>query len=368
MGFFRKFKERLVPSTTTVTLLSAGTTETTIRMDIPRTRHLESMELRLGVEMDIGTADNVSFTKLMDGLANIVKKITFQAGGHNYINGVSGAGLLRYAANVDQLDDKTQQTIAQDTTADTAGVQYDPARGAQAALLMERAISAVQTIPIYFGHPQVMEPTTCALYVPMPKFDQDGVLEFTIGPCTAIGTLGTGVTSMIITPTLYLNQRACPASLPHYLHELNEYSENYTSTGQKEFKLNSLGSYTGLLAQYFGNTWVETDACASGGLIELVIGSQTILKVAPAAQIAENGRSKASCRGLFETASPYFDFLTDGMAPVAGLNSVLDANPSAIGGSRFSLLTTVDTLSTSVNARYLTHRIYGDLKALKVSA
>lgn len=363
MGYFPKFKDRIVPETSSYTL---STAYQTCRVTIPRTRHLESMELQLQVEMDIGTADNVSFTKLMDGLSNIVRKVTFTAGGHNYINGVSGAGLLRYAANVDQLDYKSVIAIAQGTTADIVVTEI-PDLGPQAALLMEHALSHTLTIPLYFGHPQVMDPTTAAFYVPMLAFDQDGILEIEFGKLAEIGTLGTGVAGMVITPIIVCNWRVCPAGLPHFQHELNEYEESYTATGQKEFKLNSLGSYTGVGAAFFNDSWVETDPCASGGLIELVLGSTTILKATPKSLIAENGRSRASARGVFITASPFIDFLTDGMAPVIGLNTVLNANPSAIGGARFSLLTTIDTLTTSVKARYLTHRIYGDLSSLKVT-
>lgn len=364
MGFFPEYTKRIAPPSSSYTL---STAYQQIRMTIPRIKHLESLEVRLGIEMDIGTADNVSFTKLMDGLANVVKRITFQAGGHNYVNNVSGAGLLRYAANIDVLDDVTVQAIAQGTTADTAGVQYDPIRGPQAALLMERAISTAVTIPLYFGHPQLLEPTNAALYVPMPLFDQDATLDIELGKLAEIGTLGTGVASMIVSPMVIMNMRACPLSTPYYLHELNEYEENYTATGTKEFKVNSLGSYTGILAAYFNNSLVETDPCASGGTIQLALGSTTVLEGTPKEFMAKNGRSKASCRGLFETASPYLDFLTQGMGQCIGVNSVLNANPSNIGGQRFSLLTTIDTLSTSVYARYLTHRIYGDLTKLRVS-
>lgn len=364
MGYFAKFKDRIIPSTTSYTL---STSYQTMRVDVPRTRHIESMEIAIGIEMDIGTADNVSFTKLMDGLANVVRKVTFQAGGHNYINGVSGAGLLRYAANVDAIDDVSQQAIVQGTTADDVAMLFAD-RPKVAAVLMERALSFTLRYPLYFGHPQVQEPTTAAFYVPMPVFGQDGVLEVEFGKLAEIATLGTGVASIIITPIVIINQRACPSSMPHYRHELNEYEENYTATGQKEFKLNALGSYTGILAAYFNDSWVETDPCANGGLLELVIGSTSIAKARPKDFISENSRSKATGRGVFETASPFLDFLTDGFAPVAGLNSVLDANPANVGGARFSLLTTIDTLSTSVKARYLTHRVYGDLKALKVSA
>lgn len=42
MGCFAKFKDRLVPNTTSYTL---GSGYQTMRLDIPRTRHLESIEL-----------------------------------------------------------------------------------------------------------------------------------------------------------------------------------------------------------------------------------------------------------------------------------------------------------------------------------
>lgn len=50
--------------------------------------------------------------------------MTFQAGGHNYINGVSGAGLLLHAGNVDMVDDVTQQAVALQTTADGVGMLF----------------------------------------------------------------------------------------------------------------------------------------------------------------------------------------------------------------------------------------------------
>lgn len=372
MGFFPPIKKRIAPPASTYTL---STAYQRISFAVPRLAHIESMELRIGVKIGTGaaaavacTADNVLYTKLMDGLANIVSKISFTAGSYAYVNAVSGASVLRYAANVDVLDDATELAIDQPTTADIALTQI-PLRGYQAAILMESPLSHVITYPLYFGHPQLAEPNNAALMVPMPRFATDGILDVDIGKIAEIGTLqSAGTTVCIISPMLVVNYRVLPDSVPHFRHSLNESQVSITATGETEFKLESTGTYTGLLATFLNNSYVETDPCASGGTMKFGIGASIPLEFTPQEMMIENGRSKLSGRSLFKTATVYLDFLTQGIGGTIGLNTALNANPSTIGSNQYFLKTNIDTLSTSVIARYLTHRIEGDLKSLKVIA
>ncbi len=65
------------------------------------------------------------------------------------------------------------------------------------------------------------------------------------------------------------------------------------------------------------------------------------------------------------SGSYYLDFLSDKNGEVAGdLGSVLDANILQASGSRLQLLQDI-TGGAGVKRKYLTHRIFGNLKDLK---
>jgi hypothetical protein len=65
------------------------------------------------------------------------------------------------------------------------------------------------------------------------------------------------------------------------------------------------------------------------------------------------------------TASYYLDFLTDKVGETGGdLGSVLDTNILQSSGARVQLLQDI-TGGATVQRKYVVHRIYGNLSALK---
>jgi len=378
---FPKYQELIERSDFTLT---AGTTwpETTLRIPITREKHLESIFVRVnlstagsGFAAGIFTP-NTSTTALQEGLSGILKRVTFTANNRNYINAVRGSSLLRLAANIDGLDPATEAAVNL-AAASTAGTCFSI------------------TYPIWLAHPQVAEPVRDALLVPMPLFNEDGVLELTIAGSADLGTVSGSSATFQVSLQVLVNRWHAPVSLPHAVHELNEYEALYTASGKYRYELPALGSYTGLLLSMFNTYIAETDlvnnygagaipgtayaaqtTTPTAGAVTLDLASTTIRKTKLGLLSLENALSKSSLRGSYTAAgvltmpfskgTGYFDFLNDGFGPAGSLNSVIDANPSATGGSRFGVNYDL-TITTSGTVRHLIHRIFGDLSGLKLT-
>jgi len=203
--------------------------------------------------------------------------------------------------------------------------------------------------------------------VPMPLFNEDGILEITLATAAEMD-VGTGVFAMSggVSLEVLVNRRQAPGDLPHAISELNEFDVPYSSVGRQAFDLPALGSYTGILLRSYSSASARGDISQTNGHIALELANTTIRRARFSHLFVENELSKTSLAGKF-LGTVFFDFLTDGLGDVLELNSVIDANPSATQGSRFRILQDVDGAANK-RIRYLTHRIYGDLSALKVSA
>lgn len=352
---FPKYQELVEPPgwnsiATSTTLLPAGAT--TVRVPITREKHVERMYLRVIL---MSNNSNTVLLPANDGLAGMIKRVTFTANNRQYINNVSGSTLIALAGNYDAVDPFTDAAVNLPLSATLplpVNYQYEV------------------TYPIYFGHPQMTEPLRDAFIIPMPNFNEDGVLEITFDAWSNFAVIsGTGG-SATISAQLTINRWHAPNNLPHVVHELNEYDLLLNGSGRAQYELPALGSYTGVLLRQFNSSGQEADLCKVG-YISMELASTAIRKSRTANLIRENLLSKTSLMtpagtllGFSNVGTTYFDFLNDGFGPVPSLNSVIDANPSATGGARFRISA---DLSAAGTFRVVGHRLYGDLTTLKLT-
>jgi hypothetical protein len=346
MALFPKFQDRTAPAKYTGNALGS-----TISIPIKREKHLAGALIFLS-----GTITTNAATGNANGILDLAKRITLTAGGVDYVNGVSGSALIEYDAQVlGTTDYLTKYAIAAGSTISTTAFNSGAAFNV--------------CYPIHCQHPQVQEIASSPLMVPMPGFSEDGVLTIQLGTQAELDVNGTptlaisgGVTVEVV--FIYRQAPTGANGLPHAQWELSESEVIYTAAQKDVYELPARGSYTGLMFRGSTSTSARGDVTATNSLLEVRFGSTTLRSLAFRDCVRENERSKTALQGYF-TNSPFFDFLTDGNGEVLGLNSVLDANPSAAGGSRFSIR--YET-GGAYRVKILSHRIFGDLAPLKQTA
>jgi hypothetical protein len=343
MALFPKFQEATTHAKYTGVALGS-----TLSIPIKREKHLEQVLVFIS-----GTVTTGAATGNADGIINILKRCTLTAGGRDYVNGVSGAGLIELDGMENgEVDYLTKYAIAAGSTITTT------AFNSGAAFNVCYPINCVQ--------PQIQEVAGNVLLIPMPGFNEDGTLTLQIASQAEMDVNGapTFAVSAGLTVEVVFNWRQAPTGangLPHAIWELNENEVVYSASQKDAFEFPALGSYTGLVVRGYTSTSARGDVTATGSMLELQFGSTTLRKAKFAQIVRENERSKTSLQGYFLN-SPFFDFLTDGKGQVFGVNSVIDANPSAAGGTRFRLNYEV---GGAYRLKFLTRRIYGDLTPLK---
>lgn len=343
MSLFPKFQEQ-----TTHAKYTAQALGTTISIPIKREKHLESVMVFVS-----GTVTTNAATGNADGILNVLRKVTLTAGGRDYVNGVSGAALIELDAMENgEVDYLTKYGIAAGstitTTAFNSGAAFD------------------LCYPINCVQPQIQEVAGNVLMIPMPGFNEDGTLTLQLATQAEMDTNASATFAMTggVTIEVIFNWRQAPVGtngLPHAIWGIDESEVVYSAGQEDKFDFAALGSYTGLLVRGYTSVSARGDFTSAGTMLDLRFGSTSLRKAKFTKLARENERSKTSLQGYFLN-SPFFDFLTDGKGQVFGVNSVLDANPSAAGGTRFSLNYTT---GGAYRVKFVTRRIYGDLTPLK---
>lgn len=260
---------------------------------------------------------------------------------------VSGAGLLEY------------------------GKQLLPAldRNTIAAVGVNNTAAKVITYPIWFGHPQLQDPTGSVLLLPAPRFTSNPVLNLTFSTQAQMDTNGAAtfaIAAGITCRLIILRRQVTMPDFPFYDTELAEIATAYATTGNSQLtELQIPGSYTGILSRCYTSVSARGDTTPAGGQHVLQLLGTVIRRFQfPDLEKLNDYSADGGASPVFN-GSYYLDFLSDKAGVTSGeLGSTLNANIAVASGARFQLLDDV-TGGAGVQIKRVTHRIFGDLSDLK---
>lgn len=261
---------------------------------------------------------------------------------------VSGAGLLEYAKQI--MPSLDRSTIAGVGVNDTAAKSL--------------------TYPIFFGHPQLMDPTGSVLMLPAPRFSSNPILtlQFSTQAQMDVNVAPTyAVAAGISVRLIIVRRQVTMQGFPFFDTELAEIATSYASSGNSQlYELQIPGSYTGILFRCYTSTSARGDTTPAGGQHLLQLLGTVIRRFQfPDLQIMNDFSTSGGTLPVFN-GSYYLDFLSDKAGVTSGeLGSVLNANIPVASGARIQLLDDV-TGGTGVQIKRVTHRIFGDLSSLKI--
>lgn len=318
--------------------------------EITREFHIESIFIRLTAVVNGAIA-----TATADGLLGLLKRVQFQISDGSKTRNVidcSGRALIERAyLDIGVLDRNTQ--IAKDQTA---------------------AATYTITYPIFFASPKISDPVGSAFLLPAPRFNQNPILSLTIASQADVDGHAT--------PTFTMSSLACDilvnkrqvnvVNFPTVDHELIETTVAYASSAASQlYELQVPGSYLSLALRGYTSATARGDVSTAGGEFKLQVLGNVIRRFKLLDVQTENDFSvmpqAATGAGSFFTGLYDLDFLTDRVGQDAGeLGSVLDANVLAGLGARLQLLQDIAG-GANVQVKYLAHRAFGDLSALKLA-
>jgi hypothetical protein len=318
-----------------------------IRFEITREFHIEAIYLVV-----VATPSAAMATANADALQAIVNRVQVQvsdgAQNRNVVD-VSGPALLELSSEwIGGLDRDT-----------AANVGTNPASGAKTLIY-----------PIWFTHPQLADPVGSVLLLPAPRYNTNPVVSVTFATQTQMDTNATPTfaVSALTAYCIIIRRQVNRVNFPTFNTELAELEVSYATTGNAQlYELQIPGSYTGILLRDYTSLTARGSIQTSGGENRLQLLGTVIRRFRVENLVAENDYSLRLYPATWNnfTGSYYLDFLSDKNGEVAGdLGSVLDANILQASGSRLQLLQDI-TGGSNVKRKYVTHRIFGNLKDLK---
>jgi hypothetical protein len=318
-------KRQDVTDTRSVSLNSSVTFE------IQRDFHLESLELVIsGSVTTFGTINS-------EGLLGLIRRINLSVNDGNSRNvvDVTGRGLLEYNSAIGMLPDR--QTVA--------------------ALSQNAAGAFTIRLPIYFAHPQLIDPVRSVTLLPTPRYASNPILRVDIGSATDVGT-GFTIASTL---SVYVVRNMRVVTIPAFQFrdcELSENIINFSATGpQQRYEILIPGFTSGLLIRTYTNATTRGNIISTNGFISLEALGTNFRRLNPLDIAAENDRSLSINR--FDH-SFYFDFLTDTAGDsVIEMSSLFDGNIYAASGGKPTIQ--FDIGAANSQARIVQHRIFGDL-------
>jgi len=330
--------------TSTQTGLALGQT---IRFELTREFHIEAVFLYV-----VATPSAAMATANADNLQAIVNRVQVQvsdgAQNRNVVD-CSGPALLELAL-------QWQGGLDRNTA---ANVGTNPSSGAKTLIY-----------PIWFAHPQLADPVGSVLLLPAPRFNSNPVVSVTFATQAQMDTNATPTfaVSALTAKLIIIRRQVNRPKFPIFNTELAELSVTYATTGNAQlYELQIPGSYTGILLRDFTSLTARATIQTAGGENRLQLLGTVIRRFDTNDLTAENDLSLRLYPATWNqiSGSFYMDFLSDKVGEVSGdLGSVLDANILQASGSRLQLLQDI-TGGTNVVRKYVTHRIFGNLKDLK---
>ena len=308
---------------------------------------------------------------------------------------VSGADLLEYHVQTGgTLDRKTLESIDRNV-ATTYEITY----------------------PIYFAHPQLVDPTGSFLMLPVMKYPNDPVLELTFSTQAQMDTnVSPTFAVSALAVELIVNRRIVNVTaFPYVDWDLTTTEQSFAASSEDaRIELPAPGSYTGQLYRCYTSATARGDISSATGIwrieslgvsfrrwkmahlqIEndysrlsqprnnpllvytaagtpsatntIVDSTASYSETATENNLATLARAINNLRGdNYFPASYYQDFLTDRAGTDANeLGSVMDANIPQNTGARIYLIGGV-TGGAGVKMRVVSHRLFGNLSSLKL--
>jgi len=330
--------------TSTQTGLALGQT---IRFELTREFHIEALYL-----MVVATPSAAMATANADALQAIVNRVQVQvsdgAQNRNVVD-VSGPALLELAL-------QWQGGLDRDTA---TNLGTNPSSGAKTLVY-----------PIWFAHPQLADPVGSVLLLPAPRFNSNPVVTVTFATQAQMDTNATPTfaVSALTARLVIIRRQVNRPKFPIFNTELAELEVSYATTGNAQlYELQIPGSYTGILLRDYTSATARGSIMTTGGENRLQLLGTVIRRWDNRDLALENDTSLRLYPATWNNISGsfYLDFLTDKVGEVSGdLGSVLDANILQASGSRLQLLQDI-TGGANVKRKYVTHRIFGNLKDLK---
>lgn len=329
-----------------------------IRQPLDRTFPIESIFLRLNFTLATAAQSTAQ------GFANIIKRanLTVTDGVRpRSVVDATGADLLEWT--VQTMGNLDRLTLAALASAAVSG-------------------TFTMTIPIFCAHPQIEDPMGSMFLLPVTRYPNDPVLSLDF--YTAATDISATGTVQVNHADLVINRRQVTVEKFPYVDWDFLATEQIFAAAQSDVRveLPTPGSYTGMLVRGWSTSGtlaaeVRGDfaaGTANQGLDPWRIESLGVVyrRFRWSEIQAENDLSRiitsltptfAGTVNVWPTASYYLDFLTDKMGATANeLGSVLDANIPTNSGAKLYLM---GNCAAASKARVLTHRVYGDLSALK---
>jgi hypothetical protein len=319
----------------------------TIRFEVTREFHIEALFLRI-----IATPSAAMATANADALQAIVNRIQVQVSDGSQNRNVvdaSGPAILELAS-------QWQGGLDRDTA---ANVGTNPSATARTLIY-----------PIWFAHPQLSDPIGSVLLLPAPRFNSNPVVTVTFATQAQMDTNATPTfaVSALTAQLIIVRRQVNRPKFPIFNSEISEIAVSYASTGNAQlYELQIPGSYTGILLRDFASLTSRASIQTAGGENRLQLLGTVIRRFQAQDLQFENDYSVKLYPATWNNFAGafYMDFLSDKVGEVAAdLGSVLDANILQASGSRLQLLQDI-TGGTNVQRKYVTHRIFGNLKNMK---
>jgi hypothetical protein len=231
-------------------------------------------------------------------------------------------------------------------------------------------------IPVNFVPPNLDDPVASAFLLPLPRYTANPILEFTVQSSASLFAANA--------PTLQyrvlMNRRFVDVpNFPTYDTELSENVVTYSASGDNlPWDLPAPGAYTSLLGLLYTSTgtvrrpWFTGTGGTGTTPWELKFLGTTLRRHSPfdlnvladySAELTAN-TTNASI-GTFTDSAIFWDFLSDKVgSSAADFGSVLDTTPLISQGARVQLLASIANAGDKI--RYTSHRVYGDISALKM--
>lgn len=322
-----------------------------VKVALDRTFPIESIFIRVRFTVTTGMA-----TANADSLQNILNNVDLQISDGVKTRSVvktSGPALLEYAAQVYGNLDRTTLTNINTNTTGAKEITY----------------------PLFCAHPQLVDPLGSMLLLPVTRYPNDPVLSLQFSTQAQMDVHATptfALTASTLQVELIVNRRQVSVlKFPFVDWDLVESTYPYAaSQNETRIELLTPGSYTGQLYRGYTSSSARGDITAGSGENSWRIESLGVnfRRFKMSHLQIENDLSRVPNNSTVPnfTASYYNDFLTDKSGTDASeLGSVLDANVPVSSGARIYLIGDV-TGGTNVQLKVLNHRIYGDLRKLKL--
>lgn len=318
-----------------------------IRFELTREFHIEALYLVVNMTQSAAMATDVA-----DYPQAIVNRVQVQISDGNQNRNVvdaSGPALLELANQwIGGLDRDTASWV---NTADASNAKK-------------------LVYPIFFTHPQLSDPIGSVMLLPAPRLNTNPVVTVTFASQAQMDSNATPTfaVSALSAYLIIIRRQVNRPKFPIFNTEIAELEAAYATTGNAQlYELQIPGSYTGIMLRDYTSLAVRASIQTANGENRLQILGTVLRRFRVEDLQTENDYSVRLYPATYINfaGTYYLDFLSDKNGEVAGdLGSVLDANILQASGSRIQMLQDI-TGGANVKRKFVTHRIFGNLKDLK---